>query len=709
MNNSSEGIVKTVCSTCYCGCGVLVRVKNGKVVEIKGDPDHPNNEGELCPKGLSGIELLYHPDRLNYPLRRTGKRGEGKWERISWTEAIDTITSKLNEIKSESGPEAISVANGAGLYANSGMLGYFCYLVGTPNMMSSGFICFMPAAVAARATIGYPAAILGTEVVFDEVLNSNCILLWAANPRNSVPYPTGEGIFKVKEQGTKLIVVDPRPTDYAKIADHWLQIRPATDAALALGMINVVINEELYDKKFVDEWTYGFHELKKHVQEYPPKKVSEITWVPEKEIIAAARMFARTRPSSVCQRVPLDQSLNSVQTSRAVFILNAICGNLDVKGGNPLPEKGKVVSEMPLWAQVDKLPREVLEKRIGAKELPLLSGPDAFCGFVQPTLWANAVLTGKPYRIRALITTARNQMLGDQNSRNVEKALRNLDFSVTMDLFMTPTAELSDIVLPAASWLERDAVRGHPGYPYVSPIQHKVVEPHYERWDDNQFYIELSKKMGLEVPWQNLEEYLDFRVKDVGMTFKDLRGINYVSMPKEYDRHIKGGFEFNTPSKKVELFSTFLEKYGYDPLPHYVAPLETTAEFPLILMGGRKSIEYVHSAGRQIEMLRKRVPEPTIEINAKTADEKGIADGDWVWVETIHFGDKERVKFKAKLVEEFPPELVSVEHGWWFPERKDPEHGCYDSNVNLVIGSDTYDPIYGSTNLKSIPCRVYKG
>ena len=708
MNDSSERIVKTVCSTCYCGCGVLVRVKDAKVVEIKGDPDHPNNEGKLCRKGLSGIELLYHPDRLNYPLRRTGKRGEGKWERISWNEAIDTITSKLNEIKAESGPEAISVANGAGLYANSGMLGYFCYLLGTPNMMSSGFICFMPAAVAARATIGYPAAILGTEVVFDEVLNSNCILLWAANPRNSVPYPTGEGIFKVKEQGTKLIVVDPRPTDYAKIADHWLQIRPATDAALALGMINVVINEELYDKKFVDEWTYGFDELKKHVQEYPPKKVSEITWVPEKEIIAAARMFASTRPSSVCQRVPLDQSLNTVQTSRAVFILNAICGNLDVKGGNPLPEKGKVVSEMPLWAQVDKLPRKVLERRIGAKELPLLSGPDAFCGFVQPTLWANAVLTGKPYPIRALITTARNQILGDQNSRNVEKALRNLDFSVTMDLFMTPTAELSDIVLPAASWLERDAVRGHPGYPYVSPIQHKVVEPHYERWDDNQFYIELSKKMGLEVPWQNLEEYLDFRVKDVGVTFKDLRGINYVSIPKEYDRHIKGRFEFNTPSKKVELFSTFLEKYGYDPLPHYVAPLETTSEFPLILMGGRKSIEYVHSAGRQIEMLRKSLPEPTIEINAKTADDRGIADGDWVWVETIHFGDKARVKFKAELVEGFPAELVSLEHGWWFPERKDPEHGCYDSNVNLVIGGDTYDPIYGSTNLKSIPCRVYK-
>jgi anaerobic selenocysteine-containing dehydrogenase len=575
-------------------------------------------------------------------------------------------------------------------------------------MMSSAYICFLPAAVASRATIGYPAAIFAQELSFDEMLNSKCILLWASNPKNSYPYPLGEGIFKVQGHGTKLIVVDPLPTEYAKAADLWLRIRPGTDDALALGMIHVIISEELYDKKFVAEWTYGFDALKEHIQEYPPEKVSQITWIPQKDIVMAARMFANTGPSCICQRMPIDHSTNAVQTSRAIFILNSICGNLDKKGGNSLPARTNIINEIALWAQVDQLPREVLERRIGAKEFPLLSGPDAFCGFVHPTLWARAILQGKPYPIRAHIISARNQLLGDPNSRVTEKALKKLEFSVTMDLFMTPTAELSDIVLPAACWLERYGFRGHPGYPYLIPIQQKTVNPLYERRDDNEFFIELAQKMELDIPWKSLDELLNFRLKDRGITFKELRETNFITIPKTYERHTKGLFEFKTPSKKVELYSTLLEKFGYDPLPKYEEPPKIESEFPLILIGGQKCAEYVHSAGRQIEMLRKSLPEPTIRINPKTAEATGIADGDWVWLETIYFGDKERVKFKVRLIEDLPAEIVAVEHGWWFPEIKDPTHGCFDSNVNVVMTGDLYDPIYGSVNTNSVPCRVYK-
>jgi thiosulfate reductase/polysulfide reductase chain A len=705
---AGERIVKTVCSLCYACCGILAHVRNGEVVKIEGDPDHPNSRGALCPKGLSGIELLYHPDRLNYPLKRVGNRGEGNWQRISWDEALERISQKLEEIKEHDGAEAICVARGAGLYGNSGIIGYFGYLLGTPNVMSSGFICFQPQAAAARATIGYSAAIHATETVWDEVLSSKCILLWAANPKESAPYPVGEGIFRVKEEGTKLIVVDPRPTEYAKIADIWLQIRPGTDDALALGMINVIINKDLYDKEFVSQWTYGFEELKKHVQDYPPEKVSSITWLPEKDISAAARMFSRTRPSCVCQRVPLDHSCNSVQTSRAILILNAICGNLDKKGGNLLPAAGKVMSDNRIFAHLHTLPREVLGKRIGAGEFPLLSGPDSPSANIHPTLWAKAVLTGKPYPLRAQITSARNWIIGDQDSRLIESAFKNLDFTVTMDLFMTPTAELSDIVLPAASWLERNGFRGHFGYPYVACVQHKAIEPLHERWDDIQFFIELAKKMELAIPWHTVEEYMDFRLKDAGLSLEELEGVNFVTTPKEYERCTKGRFEFKTPSKKVELYSNLLDSLGYDPLPRYMAPPETTAVFPFMLIGGKKRVEYVHSAGRQIEMLRKRVPEPAMEMNPKTAEAMGIAEGDWVWVETIYFGGKRRVKFEAKLIEGFHSRVVAVEHGWWFPERPDPGHGGFESNINAVIPLDVYDPIFGSTNLKSIPCRIYK-
>jgi len=708
-SDSGEKIVKTVCSACYGGCGVLAHVKDGKVIKIKGDPDHPNNKGELCPKGLAGIELLYHPDRLNYPLKRAGGRGEGKWERISWDEALDTIAQKLNKFREQDGPQSICVNTGSAIQYNMGIMGYFAYLVGTPNISVCGNICFLPAAIACQATLGYPVCAFCTEIVGDEFFNSKCILLWGANPRNSMPYPGGEGIFKVKEEGAKLIVVDPRPTDYAKLADIWLRPRPATDDALALGMANVIINEGLYDKDFVAEWAYGFDELKKHVQQYSPKRVSEITWIPEDDIVAGARLFAQTRPSIIVQRVAVDQNLNAVQTSRAIYILRSICGNdFDQKGGNLLPADKPIIGEFPHFAQPRKLPREVKEKLIGAEELPLASGPDAAFGFVHPSLLAKAIATGKPYKVRGLITSGHNPIMSDPDTSLIEKGLRNLDFSVTLDLFMTPSAELYDMVLPAACWLEREGLRGHPAYPYVTPIQHKAVEPLYERWDDLKFFIALAKKMGLEPPWQNLEEYYDERLKPAGLTMKKLEGINYISKAQEYSRLQNGKFEFKTQSQKVELYSTLMEQYGYDPLPHYKPPPETTPEFPLILIGGRKRLGYVHSTGKQIESLRKLAPEPVIEMSPKTAEEKGILEGDWVVVETIYFKDKQQPRFRATPIEGFLPQVVAIDSQWWYPERKDPEHGGYESNINRVIPGELYDPIYGSTNIRSIPCRIYK-
>jgi anaerobic selenocysteine-containing dehydrogenase len=702
-------VVRTVCSTCYCGCGVYAHVKDGRVIKLEGDSEHPNSRGELCPKGLSGMELLYHPDRLNFPLKRVGRRGEGKWQKISWDEALGTIADRLKAIKGQYGPEALCIATGAGLYANMGIIGYFAHLFGTPNISGSGNICFLPAAIAAQGTIGHTIALFANEMISDDALETKCLLLWGANPRYSYPYPIGEGIFKAKKAGMKLIVVDPRPTDYAQIADLWLQIKPATDDALALGMIHVLIHEELYDREFVEEWTYGFEEVKRHVQPYTPEKVARMTWVPEEKIITAARMFAGTRPSCICQRVAIDQNLNAVQTSRAILILRSLLGeDFDVKGGNLLPGEKNIVGEFPHWKMAAKLPREVTAKRIGAEDIPLSSGADAEFTFVHPSLLAKAIATGRPYKIRALITSAHNQMLSDTDTTMIEEGLKNLDFSVIMEQFMTPTAELYDMVLPATSWLENDGLRGHPGYPYVTPISHKAVEPLYDRWSDLKFFIELAGRMNLGIPWASPEEYLDFRLKDAGLRFKDLEGVTFLTKPKEYRRYLNGTFEFNTKSKKVELYSTWLKRYGFDPLPFPKSPPDTTPEFPYILIGGSKKLAYIHSSGRQIASLRKLAPDPIIQMNPQTAKDLGIKRGDRVWVQSIYFGDRTRARFKAELVENFLPQVVSIDAAWWFPERKEPDHGCYESNINLVIPGDIYDPIFGSTNLKSIPCRLQK-
>lgn len=708
-NVSGERIVKTACGICYCACGVLAHVKDGEVYKIEGDPDHPHNKGNLCPKGKAGIELLYHPDRLNFPQKRIGERGEGKWQRISWSEALDTISQRLEEYKEKDGPESICLASGAAVYGTFGIMGYFAYLLGTPNISVPGNICFLPAGLAQRATMGYDKALFANEMVSDEIFNAKCILLWASNPRNSLPYPIGEGIFTAKENGAKLIVVDPRPTDYAKMADLWLQIRPATDDALALGMVHILIKEELYHKGFVADWTLGFDELKKHVQPYTPERTSKITWIPEEKIIAAARMFATTRPSFICQRVPIDQNLNAVQTSRAIILLRSLCGDdFDRKGGNPLPADKNIMSEFVHFAQTGQLPREIKQKRIGAEELPLCSGPDVSLGFCHPTLTAKAILTGKPYKINALLITSHNPISSTPDTKLIEAGLRKVPFSVAMDLFPTPTTELCDIVLPAAGWLERDGLRGHPAYPYLTSISHRAIDPPFERWDDIHFYIQLAKRMKLDIPWSTVEEYVDCRLKNCEATFAQLKDTNFLSKPHEYERHLKGKFEFKTPSKKLELYSSLLEKYGHDPLPKPKDPPELTSQYPFVLIGGKRVLEYVHSAGRQIKSLRDAKPEPTMEMSPVTAEKMNIREGDWVWIETVNYGDREKAKFKAKLVEGFLPQVVSIDSQWWFPERPAPEYGCYESNINVAVAGDKYDPIFGSTNLKSIPCRIYK-
>jgi thiosulfate reductase/polysulfide reductase chain A len=708
LSNSKDKIVKTVCSTCYCSCGVLAQVKNGRVVEIKGDPEHPSSKGALCPRGLSALELLYHPDRLNYPLKRVGMRGEGKWQRITWDEALDTISERFTAIKERYGPEAICITNGAALYHNLGTSRYMAYALGTPNYINAAYICFMPSAMAALATTGFKVPITATEVINEEALNSSCILLWGANPRVSVPYPVGEGIFEVKKRGTKLIVIDPRPTDYAKVADYWLQLRPGTDDALALGMLNTIIKEEIYDKEFVSEWCFGFDKLKTHVEEYTPARVSEITWVPAKNITEAARMFAKTKPASIVQRVPLDQSYNSVQTSRAILILGCICGNLDMQGGIPLPTPMPIKSELAIAGYHDQLPRDILEKRLGAKEFPLASGPHLPGGITQPAMLINAILNGEPYRIRALLTSANNFVLMMQDTRKIWKGLQELDFLVTMDQFMTPGAELSDVVLPACCWLERDGVRGHPAYPFVIPIQHRAVEPLHERRDDVDFLIELARRMGADPPWQNSIDLANDQLSPMGVTIEDLDGKNFLARPREYERHKKGRIEFPTPSKKVEIYSNLMEKWGFDPLPPYKAPPQLTSEFPLVYIGGGKYTEYMHSSGRQLNMLRKNRPDPTLEMSPETAKEKGIRNGDWVWLETSYFENQERIKFKVDIIKGLHSKVVFSANGWWFPEMPAPEHGVFEANPNVVIPAMPYDPIFGSANLRSVPCRIYK-
>jgi len=711
-------IVRTVCQSCHSECGVLAHVEGGRVVRIQGDPDHPNNKGYICVKGKAEIGRLYHPDRLLHPLKRAGGRGEGKWERVSWDEALDGIAAGLTAVKDEYGAEAICGMRGTGPRAG-GVANLVAYALGSPNAISVDLhICYAPSLIAENVTIG-------TSTLMErgpDYENAQCILVFGAHPLVSHP-PRGRDLLRGRvKNGAKLVVVDPRRTQLAEKADLWLQVRPGTDGALVLGMINVVIAEGLYDRDFVSSWCVGFEELAARAAEYPLERVSEITWVPAEEIREAARLYATTKPAVLHHRVAMDQNITSTQGTRAMIDLVAITGNLDVRGGNRLPPKiqGYYRTGILSGGAVCAPPPEIEERRLGAERFPLISSPKGrFCGgptlmFTHPALAMQAMEGEGPYPLKAMYCSGGNPVINTMDVKRFWAALEQLDLLVVADYFMTPTAELADYVLPAATWLERDELCDD-GYTDYIAARQKVVEPLGEAREDLRIVMELVKRIPwadrARIPWDSPEECYDWMVAGMGLTFADLKRMGYYVEPTVYRKYESSGFD--TPSGKVELSASRFADLGYDPLPAYTEPPESPvsrpdlfAEYPLILTTGARHIEYFCSEGRQVGALRDRRPDPEIEINPTTASELGIEDGTWISLETPR-KPGEKVRLKAKLTDGIDPRVVNAAYGWWFPEKPGPEHGCFDSNVNVVLTMDPpWEDICGSVPLKGTLCRV---
>jgi len=357
---------------------------------------------------------------------------------------------------------------------------------------------------------------------------------------------------------------------------------------------------------------------------------------------------------------------------------------------------------------------------LGAGRFPLISSPKGrFCGgptlmFVHPELAMQAMEGGGPYPLKAMYCSGGNPVVNTMDVRRFSKALQKLDLLVVADYFMTPTAELADYVLPATTWLERDELCDDGYTDYVATRQ-KAVEPQGEAWDDLKIVMELAKRIPwadrARIPWETPEACYDWMVAGMGLKFADLKRTGYYTVPRAYRKYEQNGFD--TPSGKVELRASRFAELGYDPLPGYTEPPESPVgspelldEYPWILITGSRQIEYMTSEGRQVLELRRRRPDPDIEIHPQTAASLGIAAGQWVGLETPR-KPGERVRLRAKVTDGIDPRVVSAAYGWWFPERPGPEHGCFDSNVNVVLTMDPpWEGICGSVPLKGTLCRI---
>lgn len=695
-------IHKSICRICHGGCGALVHVAEGRVIKVTGDPSSPVSRGWMCIKGLRTPDIANHPDRLKVPLRRKAGRGSNQWEEISWETALDEITEKVACIKHEAGPEAIAIGQGTGRHHYLHVV-RFANALGTPNWYEPGLAqCFIPRITVSNLTYG---GFVVADYYGD--IRPSCILFWGHNPL--VTSADGElaiAVARAMKSGCKTIAVDPRKSETARKCGIWLPVRPGTDAALALAMLNVIITRGLYDREFVEQWTIGFDALRTHLAPFTPLWAEEITGIKSEEIVAAAVVYATNKPAVLDWGLGLEQNVNSLQTVRAIALLRAVTGNIDLPGGDILGMN--VLKSYPVMK--DKLPPDMSKKRLGSENFKLLAGWRAYMPSAHIPALFRAMREGDPYKIKGLLIFGNNTLLTVANPKNVYEGLKKLELLVVTDLFMTPTAALADYLLPAAFWPELEHLQGFPLVAENFATAQTKITKAGECRQDEWIIDELSRRLNLPGSDMTYRDIFDHQLSSLGISFDELLEKGYCYPPHEYKKYIEKGFK--TPSGKIELYSSVLKRMGLDPLPTYKEPPESPLSapelfknFPFILITGSRKREFFHSEHRQVSSLRKYSPDPCADIHASVAEKLRIKNGDWVIVSS----PRDEIRMKARITENILPSVINVEHGWWFPERAEEQYGVWDSNANLLTNdSPPYDPAFGSYQLRGLLCNIRK-
>jgi len=730
-------------------------------------------------------------------MKRTRPKGDPDpgWVEISWQEALDTIASRLLEIKGQSGPEAVAFA--CATPAASAISDFYSWInrfghaFGSPNRLSAIHICTWNVLFGSKHTFGVPTPPPDFE-------NTQCILLWGVNPRAAFP-TFAQRINRARARGAKLIVIDPRQHNLARDADCWLRVRPGADAALALGMIYVLIEEKLYDESFVRDWTtspflvrddtqklltaqdldpsasarsfvvwdtlrdtpvqydpdQGYAEsetepalsgkfacrlasgkeimcrtaftlLAERASKYAPERSEQVTWVSADAVRTSARLFANERPSCFFTWAGIEMHSNAMQINRALNCFYALTGQYDQSGSN-------VLTAMTPTAPVDGpqlLPKGKAEIRLGRKDHPL--GPPNEPGHVQAATVYNAILTGQPYKIRAMVCFGSDPLLGQGDPARGKQALSALDFYAHMDFFVNPSAELADVLLPASMPWEAESLKTNFAFPKGATAEASrwaqmrkvVVPPPSGTRSDLEVIFDLACRLGLGAHFfdGDVEAGWRHQLEQSGITLEHLRAnplgaeADVVTHYRKYaliDQRTGRPRGFPTPSRKLEVYSTRFADAGYDPLPDHEEPTESPlrldnpdGDYPLILTSFRH-VQYISEEHRNVPRLRNEVQEPIIEIHPETASALRIADGDWVNVETV----TGKVKLKAKFSNTLHPRVVCAPYGWWqacvplgLPayEPFSPE----GANVNLLIANEHIDPISASVPHRSRMCRI---
>ncbi len=714
---------------CHLGCGILLYTdKNGKLVKVEGDPENPFNKGRLCPRCLDMIESVYNKDRLLYPMKRAREdRGKDAWERITWDEAYDLIAEKFLYYKENYGAESVSFWKGTGRDI-APWISHLAWSFGSPNVIFglSGCACFVPRIAASTCTSGSFWVGDYSQQFRDRYddprwKRPELIVLWGNNPVVSNSDGLyGHWVTDCLKRGSKLISVDPKMTWLGTKAELHLPLRPGTDAALAMGMLRVMIKEDLYDHDFVDKWCYGFEQLAEAVEPYTLEKTAEITWVDSEKIAKAARMMAAADSWIMQWGVATDMCKEAIPSCQALSALFQITGDVDVPGGMISPPS--ILAYYNGWGG-ENMPQEQWDKRLGISKYPLYKYgfKNASTDVAIEALETGKDENGNDYPMKAAWLQTTNPLINSSpDTRRTYNALNKLEFIVSVDLYMTPTVQaLADVVLPACTYAERNGIRIGDGVQRGETIN-KAVQVG-ECKSDMVINWELGKRICPDFyPWETEEDMYSEILSGMGMSFENLRANAPTYLDFEYKKYEKGllradgNVGFQTATGRIELWSTYFNQVGMDPVPSFeeptpgpVADPDMYEDYPLILTTGARNWTLFHSEHRQVPKLRSYRPDPILQLNPATAEKYGIAEGDWVWVEN-HRG---RAKRKVEFCEGLDPRYCSTDHGWWLPESGKYEEGgfsgMWDFNINQLLTFDPGKSGFGS-NYKTVLCRVYK-
>ena len=730
-DDAGRVIKKTNCHFCGYLCAFLATVENGKVVDLKPDPSrYPYDEKVLagCRRWKTNLDVLDGADRVNYPLKRVGERGSNKWEQVSWDDALTDIAARLTALKEQHGPGTLCSMIG-GPHTSFWPLHRFMNLYGSPNNMGIGPICWNPRIWMDMLTFGWTI-----EHDYHPGL-TNCMVIWGTNPAVSDNSSFWQMLRKIGKSDTPLVVVDPICSQIASIADEWVPLKTGTDCAFALGLLNVVVNEDLIDHQFVEEWCYGYDELVENVAPYTPEYVAQVCGIEADQVRRVARMFA-VGPSALVSGRGIDQCGHNVApTHRAICSLRAITGNIDRPGACTVNMESDFIPEVTL-EYTSALPPENRKLCLNTNVAPLqcYGGyeyastltekqgrhiPARYLTSALPDLVLHAMETGEPYKVTALIVQATNPLVTYADTNRLFKALMGLELIVVHDYYMTPTASIADYVLPAAGAIERATFQCHGGVANMVYGGAAAVNPYYQRRSDYDFFRDLGLHMGQAEhwPWETFAEACAATLEPTGVTWEQFcnQGLYFKEPP--YYQYMEPGPDgkpqgFATSTGKVELASVALETLGGPRLPQQTEVNTYCSEellkkgVHLQLVTGARKQPYNASMYMNNADFRKANPVPLAEMSQATAEKCEYAEGDVIVLAT----DKGQARFQLKI-RTMRDDTVSADYGWWHPEDVPgaPNFaGIFESNINLLTSFKHDEPMIGTWSYNAMDCVTWK-